>query len=1072
MTHKQRTIAVVLTATLVFLLVAWWGWASISARVQPDEIRRQVLEELTGLLPPEVATVSVESAKLELDSGLIIRNLTITPHGDQSPPTLSVERIFARIDALSLTTGNKLPERVELTGVQLQIHRQSDGRWQHDQLVASIARSLRSQDTSEGETVFPNVFLTRGQVRYVDESAGTKPVDLSLDSLEAQVTAVPSMRATSTPDVVISLQGENPLLGSLNARVRWQSFDSRLFVDRATVRVDLSRRHEVSLPQAIGDQADRMSLGGVLTIDGSCELDRDRKLSNLDLNCEVTRGSLVLPSGFHFKSVHGTIEIHDDELRLRNLRALTPAGSAEADGHARLDALSIVEKTGETPVIRDVKVGFDLHNVTINKELLATIPPILRQVIEENRIEGRFGIQGKIDSAAWPPHPNDLTLQVILHDVSAQPEAFPYPLGHGVGSVSLRDMYVRTEEAVRATAGPGQMDIILDLDLTKVMEVEGPSVRGELIITAEDIPGDSTLRGALPEDGQEIWDVFAPSGRGEARVHLLWSPGHDFPRIRLDLQPHSGQMVFRHFPLPLHGLHGTMRFDLGHDSDLVEIVEAAGEYRSNVITGSGTYRSMESGFDGKFNVKCASMKLDQHILRLLPPDVQGPLNTYRVSRNVGVDADIRMNEGADSTEEWTGNYELTLSQENQVVVHPPGMAFPFILTGGTIQANDHEVVFEDITCIDPTAIVSGRVDRDGNIEISGTAQKLPLGERLLGLFPETVRGDMRDLDLRGEAGFDFVATVTAPESEGAGRSYGVTLSNVETEEAGLDVGFRTRHIRCQSGTLQGKGVFGKHHQFDGTFDVSSSRLDRLEIENATVRISYGKPHAALGVPDGTALEESGYVVTQEMRNELQAPSTGETLQMLVGPATIYGGKARGFLFADFSDLGDLKGHFLVDGLDLAVASGRLFEGQSYESTGTMSGEVRFSGLTGESTELIGNGSFRIEDGALGEGPVLSKVVTELESGSEEDFEFNSVQAVFTIQGEKFHAAPGKIKIEGPRLNLSGHGSMDFNWVVDLVLVPRFLANTGILGRQLGEIRVMGPIDNPRHSVKVLPALNK
>lgn len=1076
---SRRTFLIVLLPLTLVVVFAGSLWFFIGSQTNAREVHRRLTSELEAILPPEQVSLQLASAELKLNVGLIVRGLSIASPSSPNEPILVIDRLVAHTDALSLARADWVPKRVELNGVQLHLRRDTEGRWQHETIVSHLRQALGSKDRGPLPTVIPNVSLQNAVLRFRDESNAGEPLDIAFHSIDASLTGISTSAAPGSPDVAISLRAENPVLSSVSAQLFWSSREASLEVRRLTSIVDLARHEKVTLPVEVKKWLRELDVGGVLSIDASAKLDSEGRISGLQVLGDVTGGTFVLPRGFRVKALNGTVDLRNKELRIVNLRGLTPAGSVESRGVISFDETSLRQwESGDlnieqlTPtqrfneILREFQLSFGFHNVALNEELLTSIPELLREVIEDNQLSGRLSLQGGLTGSSWPPDPMNLTLSLDLLDVGVRPESFPYSLLHCAGSVLLSELRLRTEQPIRASAGAGEVDAVLDLDLTAVPE----SISGEVKINGRDISGDTTLRNALSEAGQEIWDLFEPSGRGDAQVLLVWDGTEENPRVILTLEPHSGQMAFRYFPLPLHALHGTLKFDLsGPDGDFVEVTGASGTYRGSPVRGDGQFIVKEEAVNAHFDLNCASLNLNSDLVKLLPPRLRDPLLEQRVSGDLGVEVNASTTDG----EIWNTFYRLTLSSETPVIVHPPGMAFPFVLSGGVISANEKEIRFQNVVCRDPDGTISGVIQEDGTTRLQGELRQLVLGERFLGLFPESMRADFRELGLRGVARFKFDMEIFPAANENEKARYVLNISELGMKKAGLDAGIRLREVDCGSGNLSISGAFGHPPELRGELLVKSARLNRLEANDVTVHLTYGIPHPAVETgKSGAIFEDSGYVVGQEFQKNLTPSSCSETLQMLVGPAKLYGGQFRGFFFADFSDLGDFRGHFLAENVDLTTASKRIFENEEADSKGLVSAEVRFNGLTGESTRLLGDGAIEIKNASLGKGPVLSKVLDRAKPKSERPIEFTDVNAGFTIHDEKFHARRGDILIKGKGVNLLGSGTMDFNGVLDLVFNFRILRGSDIILGQVTHVQVTGPLSDPRVNLKVLPLLNQ
>jgi len=148
---------------------------------------------------------------------------------------------------------------------------------------------------------------------------------------------------------------------------------------------------------------------------------------------------------------------------------------------------------------------------------------------------------------------------------------------------------------------------------------DGPEGANRIYVIADGLTLDATLRAALNDELQKVWDSFSPSGRADAFCIIDMSePASPVRTVRLDLDHASARL--NAFPYPVKNLTGKIIFE----QDIITLENISGQ------AGNGTFRisgvksiktpAEDTMPEERFNLTLRDIALDGTLRAALPAD--------------------------------------------------------------------------------------------------------------------------------------------------------------------------------------------------------------------------------------------------------------------------------------------------------------------------------------------------------------------------------------------------------------------------------------------------------------------
>ena len=269
------------------------------------------------------------------------------------------------------------------------------------------------------------------------------------------------------------------------------------------------------------------------------------------------------------------------------------------------------------------------QGLEIEKAMIAALKSKTRQVIESLHPEGQFNVRWRIDRKQLGQTKLRSSLRLELVDCRIKYEKFPYPLGGIHGLVQSEDDQWSFRDLVSGGSRSVQCYGFLR-----------PSQAGRelwLKFTGQQIPLDSELRGAVPDQVREAWEALHPRGSIDlVSAEIYNDTGFTKPSIRVAVRPRpeSATIQPKFFPFLLEQLAGEVNY---YNGELL-ISELTGLHnRTQVRTnGSGYF-----GSDGAWNVQLEGLSGDRlafrrDLLVALPLKLRKIIDQLRLTGGFGL----------------------------------------------------------------------------------------------------------------------------------------------------------------------------------------------------------------------------------------------------------------------------------------------------------------------------------------------------------------------------------------------------------------------------------------------------
>ncbi len=1065
MNRKRLRVLLIGLAVLVLCglgSVAVW----VQRQLQPDEVQKRVAQLLRETFAPAGLDVTIGEARLKLGDGLRLSNLTIT---SEQGPVISVRKLWMGLQTGDLLAGDFVATEVTVEGFELTLRRAASEPWELQSILTALTKPspgvppvARLRPTDAPRLSIPQLTLREGTVRIHDESSG-EPTSIVVGGLACEWIPL----ADDEGRAHFSLRGGSGPVRSLALSGTWNGPGERVRVSQFRTRLDLARRRDWSFP-ALDTVLDRYDAHGILELFGQFEVAHDGEPVDASIVASLSEGrARVGKEGFVLQSLSGTASLRGRIIVLERLHGTCVAGVFRVNGGAELsgDGLYAFD-------LESVRLRLDFPEVRLHEDLVATLPPELAIPLKRNAVRGLLGIKASLDSRSWPPAPSDWSVRITANGVSAVPELFALPVENLRGGIVYADGRLEIAPPLEGDVITGTVSIegaLTDPTLFEDAATRRPPRSGRLSISWQGLSCCRAVRNVLKADARAAWDNFSPVGKGDGETVLTWGDPGVTPRtpgsptgLKVTVRPSDAGFQFRGFPLPVSELRGEILFDV--IARTLTLRSLSGRYHDREIVGEGFVRFPEDGEKlVDLRIRAESAVINRALAECLPPRIAAAIKRYRVSGEAGVDVHLT----SDARGDLQFAVELSLDEKAPLVVHPPELPTPLVLTSGVVSVREDSVRLESVGGRGTAEFkIDGEIAREGDItraRIRGHVRELELDARFETFLSEKNREAFKKLDLHGVHDFDFESEFVLAAPPLIPKDYHYRLTGLHTRGGGLGVAIQLADLEA-TGEIRGRGIAGETHTGEGELLVQSARFNRLHMENAKLFFVYGEDHPALAAGErGEALEGYDYVVTPDFRKRLKPGTLNNTLQILLGPAELYGGELAGFGYADLGELRDLRGHFVVNDMDISRAAKDVFGRNDLEASGTGSGQVRFSGLTNDSSSLQGRGSIEVSDGDIAQIPVISSILEKLSLGKA--VSFDGMHAIFSILDEKFNVRTGDLVVTGAAMNVRGRGTMDFDGILDLTMTPEFISGQlpvfDQIKENLAHVRVRGGLSNPK-----------
>ncbi|MCI0683886.1 MAG: AsmA-like C-terminal region-containing protein [Gemmataceae bacterium] len=548
--HKWfvRGLVFSLFASAVLATLAYQHWTN------PAAVRLQVLAKTLATFPGGLVTV--DAASLRILGGIQVRELHLSRRDD---PTAEVAHIPSAIlyhNKEKMLDGELSFRKIELYRPRLRVIRGTDGVWNVQGLAAA----------AKPGQAYPTVVVHEATIHFEDHSRpDVRPFKLELT--RANLTLI------NDPLDVVTIDGvaQAELLGRVIVHGTWQREANEVTLSIRTIGTRLNdvvaERLACCCPEG---RLNGLRLQGRANVHvNMLYRPASEQAWSVNVHCQVAQTKIQHPElPLPLDNVEASIRWDGDELRLESLRASAGPATVTGQGVGRLACLE-----------EHFEATLRLEQVEVDDDLGARLPEKLRPLMERFQPRGRIRLQFDVcrRDGAWTTLADGTPSRVtaLPVDVSACFERFPYPLRKISGAVQF--LLPQQRLLVDLTAHAGGRPVLIKGH----WQGQAPRIDMQYDISADAVPVDATLIGALREPMRSAVESFQVGGLVDVKAHVRRRPVDDDFHAEYHLRLHQGAAVWTEFPYPLTKVSGFISvtptawefrdFEAWHGAGLVKV---------------------------------------------------------------------------------------------------------------------------------------------------------------------------------------------------------------------------------------------------------------------------------------------------------------------------------------------------------------------------------------------------------------------------------------------------------------------------------------------------------------------
>jgi hypothetical protein len=157
----------------------------------------------------------------------------------------------------------------------------------------------------------------------------------------------------------------------------------------------------------------------------------------------------------------------------------------------------------------------------------------------------------------------------------------------------------------------------------------------DLQVNLTDLELDPRLRKHTPAEYDELWDVFEPSGRVDAKVHVVRGVAGKPVELSATVDCRDVAAVYRHFQYPLDHLTGRLTLEKKMLTVDLEALKGGQPVRLK-----GTIQNPGVDAVVKLDIQAESILLDDTLKNAMPPHVREVVNQFKPSGVVKANAHV------------------------------------------------------------------------------------------------------------------------------------------------------------------------------------------------------------------------------------------------------------------------------------------------------------------------------------------------------------------------------------------------------------------------------------------------
>ncbi len=730
-------------------------------------------------------------------------------------------------------------------------------------------------------------------------------------------------------------------------------------------------------------------------------------------------------------------KVHFDEsggFEVRNMIGRHGPGVITLNGHS----------SGFTPH-SEVFFKIEAQHGVLDAELYAALPEPHRTALELFELSGTADLTVIVErpgsATETSPAPVDVRIRGRLLDGAARYAHFPYPIQDLHGEFEVDDGL--TLRDIRGRQGPA------------TVRVEGGSQGdgqgGQAIdvrLSAERIALDELLYEALPQSWRGILDQLHLTGWGRVTGRVFRTP--DMTRTTFDLDIAVTDCGLRYDPLP-YALSGCSA-RLVVTPDALRVREFRGAHGPAVVEGQADVDFTVDPPLVAIDVNAAAVLLEPELFDALPGAFQKACR--RVQPEGTVDLQVQYHVGG--APPIASPQLLCHIKPRAVRARYDLFPLPVRDLGGEIVVRDDHIEFNDLTAaFDHGALrVNGTVEHQGEHRLGTlriSASDVAFDPSLRAALPAELQRLWTHLNPTGR--FDMTLDTLQFEHAPDRPTHWSLAGNLLLRNAGLDAGLRLRRLNGAVSFAAGSDPVGRQRLVEGKLMLDNLTINRARLTDCGGQLVFD--------------EALGLIALRNLRATLYGGAL--TASVMIAP------DSRGTRYDAVCRLTDVQ----LEPLLRDRRSGPTIDDP--ELAGLLNASVSLSGPAGDGSRRQGWGRVVVSDAQMYRLPLVLSILNVINLTIPEQGAFQDGEFSFTIAGDTTYL--DDIKLYGTAMTLTGSGAMSLpKQSLDLELVisgPRQAIKIPLLtqllegaARELFEVRVSGPIDDPDISTRPLRGLRR
>lgn len=724
---------------------------------------------------------------------------------------------------------------------------------------------------------------------------------------------------------------------------------------------------------------------------------------------------------------------------------------------------TITGSTVKTESGRRNELALNVRDLQVDNELWSAMGPGLKKLWFVFAPSGRVDADYHLQTS--PAEGKRRRLNLHLADVDAVCQYFPYPLEHLTGEITVKNSSADVQKITSEFAGR-KVTISGRADHIRSGEPEF-----DFLITAENIPMDSTLRDSLSARQKKLYDQFEIDGRTDARLKVT-SAGGEISNVRYSGRVAINADTFLYKKIPVELTNVQALLDVNRQQIKIDRFHGDCNTGRASLTGQIVPPTEDRPIEYDLTLDADAVELDQELARALPGHLGETLEQLNARGGVNLTGRIAQKPSANRPD-----YELAVECLDTGIDYDK-LAYPWHNITGLVQLAPGRLSLHEVSATADTGAEKTHLQVDGDISFNDrTIQKAELG-----LTGENFVFDDPTTQLL-EAIWPGVVTHLSP----AGR-FDIAQANLNLS---YDAG-GNRNVQFAGRVKPNACRFGRD---DLAEDVSAT---------ADVRILH---HSEQGLLQGQVSVESG-------RLQIEGKQlTDATAQFVYDPAQkrwssedflarCYDGKVTGSVEIIRNTGWEYTTQVYLEGINLAkfLAAGQTpartpppqpqdapSESQTSASPepaptkGTLSGWGSMSGKLGNTPGRLGRLRLTVENMQIGRLSLLARIVAALKLSFHQQPAFSRMRLDAFLEGDRVLLE--RVDLLGQAVSMRGRGNLilstrqinaDFAaTLMGLKREPTLLQSLAIgLGPAFVKVEVRGNLSDPKITTRPLPMVKE